>query len=224
MKSFLFTLATIAPLMLAGGESVSVDAIQKRDRPFLIEHESGAQIKAIFVDASGEWAYLPDDHFIRTDTKTYMAAPVGRYLVTDGSATIVSIIEEGSPGPRPRPNPGPSPEPEPGPEPSPQPDDQKLRAKWVVFIEEIEQRNQFQMESNTMRDADLAELLDDLNISLRIYDDDQPQALRYIESAQKRNVALPCMFIIQDDQNYKVVEAPASVAEAESLIRGAIIR
>lgn len=231
-SAFLGTVALLLLSLPAGGEPVVVDAIQKRDRPFVIDHESGETIQAVFVNSSGDWSYLPDEHFIREDSRTFMAAPRGRYLIVTNRAKIIEIIDEGSPDPkpdpkpepRPEPRPEPDPDPKPEPEPGPDPDDQKIRASWIVFVEENDDRANHQMESNTMRDSELWDLFDDLGVSWRIYDKDQAKAGKYLDSAKQRGVSLPAMFIIQDEKNYKVLKAPMSVPEAEKLIRENITR
>lgn len=211
----------LAPLLMVAGDSVRVDSIQKRDRPFKIEHESGSTIQAIYVDGD-DWAYLPEEHFIREDHVTYMAAPVGRYLITDGTAKIVNVIDEGRP--RPEPKPDPRPDPGPDPDPNPDPDDQKLRLTFVVWIEEIQDRAKHPEETLVMQDAGLRRVVADLGAKSRTYDKDQPGASSFVEIAKAKRISLPALFLMEDENRYRVFPAPKSVDDAERVIRGAIIR
>lgn len=220
MKSFLLSLLIAAPAVLvASSGQIDVDTIQKRDRPFAISHDAGVVVQAIYVDSSGRWSYLADDHFIREDEKTYMAAPVGEYLITTGQAKIVKVIDEGQPDPKPEPEPEP---PKPDPKPDPEPDG--IRAEWAVWIEEIEDRTKHIDESQVMRDAETWEFVQSLGIKIRIYDDDQPIAAPFVKVMQQSGVQTPALILVESEQVYRVFPAPKSFAEVEKTIRGAIIR
>ena len=230
MKSFLLSLLIAAPAVLvASSGQIDVDTIQKRDRPFAISHDAGVVVQAIYVDSSGRWSYLADDHFIREDEKTYMAAPVGEYLITTGQAKIINVIDDGNPDPKPKPDPkpepeppGPKPDPQPDPEPEPQPD--VIRAEWVVFIEEIEDRTKYIEQSQMIRDAELWQFVQDLGIKIRVYDDDQPAAVPFVKVMQQEGVTGPAMILVEDASRYRVFPAPKTLVEAKQTIRGAIIR
>ena len=220
MKSFLLSLLIAAPAVLvASSGQIDVDTIQKRDRPFAISHDAGVVVQAIYVDSSGRWSYLADDHFIREDEKTYMAAPAGEYLITTGQAKIVKVIDEGQPDPKPEPEPEP---PKPDPKPDPEPDG--IRAEWAVWIEEIEDRTKHIDESQVMRDAETWEFVQSLGIKIRIYDDDQPIAAPFVKVMQQSGVQTPALILVESEQVYRVFPAPKSFAEVEKTIRGAIIR
>jgi len=220
MKSFLLSLLIAAPAVLvASSGQIDVDTIQKRDRPFAISHDAGVVVQAIYVDSSGRWSYLADDHFIREDEKTYMAAPVGEYLITTGQAKIVKVIDEGQPDPKPEPEPEP---PKPDPKPDPPPDG--IRAEWAVWIEEIEDRTKHLEESQVMRDAETWEFVQSLGIKIRIYDDDQPIAAPFVKVMQQSGVQTPALILVESDKVYRVFPAPKTFADAEKTIRGAIIR
>jgi len=220
MKSFLLSLLIAAPAVLvASSGQIDVDTIQKRDRPFAISHDAGVVVQAIYVDSSGRWSYLADDHFIREDEKTYMAAPAGEYLITTGQAKIVKVIDEGQPDPKPEPEPEP---PKPDPKPDPEPDG--IRAEWAVWIEEIEDRTKHIDESQVMRDAETWEFVQSLGIKIRIYDDDQPIAAPFVKVMQQSGVQTPALILVESDKVYRVFPAPKTFADAEKTIRGAIIR
>lgn len=223
MKSFLLSLLIAAPAVLAVNGKIDVDTIQKRDRPFVITHDAGVAIQAIYVDSSGDWAYLADDHFIREESRTYMAAPVGEYLVTSGDAKIIKVIDEGNPNPDPKPKPEPEPEP-PKPDPKPDPEPDGIRAEWAVWIEEIEDRTKHIDESQVMRDAETWEFVQSLGIKIRIYDDDQPIAAPFVKVMQQSGVQTPALILVESDKVYRVFPAPKTFADAEKTIRGAIIR
>jgi hypothetical protein len=222
MKSFLLSLLIAAPAVLvASSGQIDVDTIQKRDRPFAISHDAGVIVQAIYVDSSGRWSYLADDHFIREDEKTYMAAPVGEYLITAGQAKIIKVIDDGNPDPKPKPEPEPEP-PKPDPKPDPEPDG--IRAEWAVWIEEIEDRTKHIDESQVMRDAETWEFVQSLGIKIRIYDDDQPIAAPFVKVMQQSGVQTPALILVESDKVYRVFPAPKTFADAEKTIRGAIIR
>lgn len=121
--------------------SISVPSIVKTDRPFVVEHASGADVQAIFAVAGADgitWQSLADEHFIRRDTETIIAAPAGDYLITTGESQIVKIVGDAKPQPRPDPvPPTPGPEPDPQPEPEPQPVDGLV---WVMIFEQTTDR------------------------------------------------------------------------------------
>lgn len=201
--------------------AVDTPTVVKRDQPVVIEHEVGQTINAIFGAVEGgsfTWKFLPEQHYIRTETKTYFAAPPGEYIIVVGNTQVIKIIEEGAPDPRPHPQPDPKPDPEP--DPDPQPDG--IRAEWVLFIEEVSDRSKHPEASNTIRDADLVETIAEIGLKYRVYDDDDPAAkgfLRLIGDIR------PAMIILgKDPSQYRVFPAPKSVEEAEKTIRGAIVR
>lgn len=219
------TLAIWLALAVAGvgfaQEAVEAPSVNKRDRPITINHPEGATIQAIFakvVRGNVVWEYLGDDHFDRKPDRTIFAAPPGEYLITSGDSTIIKIVEEGQPDP-PRPEPGPEPQPEPEPDPQPSPD--KLRINWAIWVEEISERPRFPDETATMRDADTRRVLSDLNIQMRQYDDDQPEAGPFL---QLTDGTRPALILMQDAQKYLVFPAPKSPEDFETLVRRHAIR
>lgn len=200
--------------------AVDVAPVQKRDTPIVIKHEAGQTINAVFVDSVGAWKFLPDSHFMRGETQTVMAGPPGQYLITAGDSSIVQIIEEGQPDPpKPKPRPKPKPDPNPEPEPDPQPDG--IRAEWLVFLEEQEERAQNPAKAQVITDAGFRQTLADIGLKVRVYDDDQEVAKPFLRVAGTER---PVMILVGDDGKTRVFAVPESIAQAEQLIRGAIIR
>ena len=218
----------LLPLLIAfciacpadGQDTLSVAAVQRRDTPFKINHPAGAEVKAIFAkveDGGIVWAYLPDSHFIRSDSVTYMAAPPGEYLITVGGTEIVKVIEEGQPNPRPeppRPEPAPNPEPQPEPEPEPSPD--KLSIDWAVWVEESADRFENNAETRTMYDTSLWRWLAEKKINRFVYDDEMAGSKPWVKFAGDVRPAL--ILYQREPQKHLTFPAPKSVEAAKALI------
>lgn len=216
MRSAQYILAAVIALSSASF-AVDVPNVVKRDKPIAIDHEAGEKINAIFGAVENGvfvWRYLPDDHFIREELRTFFAAPPGEYIVVIGESQIIKVIEEGRPEPRP------DPKPKPEPEPMPPPDG--IRAEWLIWIEETEERTKHANQTFTMSDAGLMETISEIGLKKRVYDKDQPEAKEFIKLIDK---PLPALIILgEDPRNYRVFDAPETPEDAEKLIRGAIIR
>lgn len=199
--------------------AVDASTVVKRDQPIVVDHESGQTINAIFGAVEGGvfvWKFLPEQHFIRGDVKTYFAAPPGEYIIVVGDSKVIKVIEEGTPDPQPDPRP----RPEPDPKPDPSPDG--IRAEWVLFIEENTDRSKHPEASNTMRDKELVQTLAEIGLKYRVYDDDDPAAKGFLRLIGDTRPAMIILGVNPSD--YRVFPAPKSVEEAERTIRGAIIR
>lgn len=219
--------AVIWLLLLCGGAFgqglVEAPSISKRDQPIKINHPEGAKIQAIYALVAGEkveWLFLPEDHFVRGETHTILAAPPGDYLVTAGDSTIIKVVEQGDPGPQPRPKPNPKPDP-PGPNPEPEPPPDQLRVEWAIWVEEISERMKHLQATSTMMDLNARRSLTDRGIDVRLYDDDQSEAEPFLSITEGRR---PALVLMQDSENYLVFDAPKSPEELETLIRRHAIR
>lgn len=202
--------------------AVDAPTIAKRDQPIVVDHAEGETINAIFGSVEGGsfvWKFLPDAHFIRTETKTYLAAPPGEYIIIVGESRIIKVVEEGSPDP-PKPKPDPKPDPRPDPKPDPQPD--AIQAEWLIWIEEVQDRTKHLDQTSTMLSTQLRKTLDEIGLKVRVYDDDQPEALSYLRLVGDKRPALIILGKVPGE--YRVFDAPSSVEEAEKLIRRAIVR
>jgi len=203
-----------------GQDTLSVESTQQRDTPFKINHPEGAKVKAIFatvVDGGIKWSYLPDSHFIRQSTVTYMAAPPGEYLITAGGSEIVKVIEEGQPNPQPvppRPEPEPQPKPEPEPDPEPQPD--RLKIDWAVWVEESADRFANNAETQVMYDTKLWRWLAEKKIKRFVYDDEMAGSEPWLKFAG--NIR-PALILYQTEpQKHLTFPAPKTLDEAKALI------
>ncbi|MEM1224591.1 MAG: hypothetical protein AAGJ40_02780 [Planctomycetota bacterium] len=216
-------LAACVLLSIAGfAVAVDVEPINKRDTPITIRHEAGEVIRAIFVDSSGEWKTLGDEHFRRGELETTFAAPPGQYLLTAGDSTIVRVVEEGKPtppGPRPEPRPDPEPEPDPQPDPEPNPNPPIL-AKWVIWVEEQSERSSHPDEVAVMMDPGLRESMEDRGLKVRVYDKDLSLGKKYANIAED----LPAMFLVESADEYRSFPAPKTKDEAERIIRENVVR
>ncbi|MEN1682177.1 MAG: hypothetical protein AAGJ46_21580 [Planctomycetota bacterium] len=180
----------------------------------------GATVQAIYVDASGEWAFLADRHFIRADTFTIFAAPPGSYFVTTGDSTIVKIVDGDNPSPRPQPNPRPDPQPGPEPDPQPDPGPPPLVAKWAIWVEEQMDRDDYPAEVGVMTDPEVQRGLADRGLEWRIYDDDQPSAKWLADATTIR----PAFMLMEQNGQPRVFPAPKSAEELETIIRENVVR
>lgn len=222
MRRLLLPLFSIAILCIAclanGQDTLSVASVQRRDTPFKINHPEGVEVKAIFAEVKdGEivWAYLPDSHFIRSDSVTYMAAPPGEYLITVGGSEIVKVIEEGQPNPQPVP-PRPDPKPEPKPQPEPEPEPDKLSIDWAVWVEESADRFENNAETRTMYDTSLWRWLAEKKINRFVYDDEMAGSKPWLEFAGDIRPAL--ILYQREPQKHLAFPAPKSVEAAKALI------
>jgi len=226
--------AVIWLLLLCGGAFgqglVDAPSISKRDQPIKINHPEGAKIQAIYADVVGgevQWSFLPEDHFIRSETQTIFAAPPGDYLVTAGDSTILKVVEEGNPRPKPDPKPDPpDPRPDPEPDPDPEPSPDQLRVNWAIWVEEISERINHPEATDTMLAAtndgsDVNESLTDRGIKVRAYDDDQQEAGPFLSITANRR---PSLVLMETADRFLVFDAPKSPEELETLIRRHAIR
>lgn len=210
---------------LADPPALNLPAIIKRDRPVVVEHSPGVKISAIFgavEHGSFVWKMLPEEHFFRGETKTFFAAPPGEYIVITGDSKIVKVVEEGSPAPGPKPNPEPKPEPEPEPKPEPEPEPNAIQAEWVIWIEEVQDRAQFIEQTSAMLSPETKSRLQSMGLKVRVYDDDQPEAKGFLKWIGDKRPAL--IILGKDPKEFRVFDAPKSVADAEALVRKAILR
>lgn len=111
---------------------------------------------------------------------------------------------------------------EPLPNPFPQPDGEQFVAEWVLWIEEIEDRTKYPEQTQAMQSSEMDSLIAEIGLKKRVYDDDQSEASAFLSIAGDTR---PAMIVLgKDPSQYKVFPAPSSVEEAETLIRGAIVR
>lgn len=160
-----------------GGDTISVPSVVKTDRPFVVEHASGAEVQAIFAVATADgivWQSLADEHFIRRDAETIIAAPAGDYLITTGESQIVKVVGESEPKPKPDPVP-PTPGPEPEPTPGPQPLDGLV---WVMVFEQTTDRTQYPDFAGLMTSGYWADLDAKNDFEAVSYDIDSPGAAK----------------------------------------------
>ena len=217
--------ALIAGLILAwpfatNGWAIDVDGIHKEHRPIVVTHEADERIVFLFVSGN-QWMQLGEDHFDRqVDGRTVVSAPPGQYVVTLAGSQIVVVTPEDKPGPSPpdpRPNPGPDPKPEP--EPKPNPD--QLLTKWVVFLEERQERSKRPEQTAVITSDRLRKTMAESGITVTAYDEDSPDAGAFVSIADGRR---PAMILIESKEKYKVLDVPNSVDEAERVIRENTLR
>jgi hypothetical protein len=192
---------------------VSVGPLQKRDTPVVIEHKAGDVVNAVFVDADGQWKFLADKHFERSESRTIFAAPPGQYLLTTGDSKIVQIVEESQPHPKPSPDPpGPNP-PNPDPNPAPSPG---LKINWAVWVyEQTDSVDQIE-QTNVRQSIETRNYLAARGIRLAAYDDEQDAA----RAEQFRSVLskLPGIVLVQDAANFRAFEAPKTLDELKKIV------
>ena len=168
---------TFALLMLLAS-GISVPAVNKRDRPIVIEHGAGETVQAVFgtvVDGAMVWQTLSDDHFSRGESQTIMVAPPGDYVVTTGDSQIIKVVEDGQP--KPKPNPGPSPDPSPDPEPvPPTPTPIVDGLVWVMVFEQTSDRSKLPDFAELMASGYLADLDAKTDFEFQGYDVDSDGA------------------------------------------------
>ena len=193
--------------------AVTVPAVNKRDQPIAVEHESGAKVQAIFafVDAGGSvvWQTLPDDHFKRGDTETILAAPPGEYVITTGDFEIIKVVEDGQPDPRPQPNPVP-PEPDPSPPVPPEP---VIEGRvWVTVFEQIEDRAKNPKFAEMMVSRFVSELDDRDDFEFRQFDVDSIDARKYRPWWDGKK--LPVTVLYSDDTK-EVIASESILSQAD---------
>lgn len=153
--------------------TITVPSIVKVDRPFVVEHAEGAEVQAIFAVAGRGgivWQSLGDEHFIRRETETIIAAPAGDYLITTGESQIVKIVDEAKPEPGPQPEPVP-----PTPDPEPQPLDGLV---WVMIFEQTTDRTKYPDFAELMVSGYWADLDAKDDFEAVSYDIDSPGAAK----------------------------------------------
>lgn len=208
---------------LADAAQITAPAIGRRDQPVKINHPAGATVQAIYVTRSGDWAFLPERHFVRSEKFTILAAPPSTYLVTTGDSTILKIVEDGEPNPQPGPEPEPEPKPDPKPDPSPgpEPGPAPVVAEWAVWIEEQQERAKHVDETAVMTDAAVRRDLEDRGLKVRIYDDDQPEAEPLV--SQTKGVR-PAFLLLDVSGKTRCFPAPKSREALEKIIRENVVR
>lgn len=217
----------IAFCLLVAGTAVSQDSVSaptigKRDEQNKVNHPADAKIQAIHAYVNGGqivWMYLPEKHFAREETHTWIVAPPGDYFITTGDSTILKIVEEGTPGPQPKPKPGPSPspdppEPEPDPKPNPSP---KMEINWAVWVYEQTDAVDQLAQTNVRQSIETRNYLKEKGIVFAAYDDDQKSA----KAEQFREAVdnLPAIVLMQDSKKFSVHPAPASLDELKILVK-----
>ena len=220
IRLFVFLLAIGFSSLAA---AIDVAPINKRDQPVVITHDPGEIVNAIYISGEGEWQFLPEAHFTRSEIKTVMAGPPGQYLLTTGGSTIIKIVDEGGPGPKPNPNPDPKPDPGPDPpDPEPEPGPAPFLATWAIWIEEQEERGQHEPAVAVMTDPEVRADLIDRGIQPRIYDKDQDTAKPFAKIAGDVRPVL--ILMTADAKQTRVFPAPESKDELEKIIRENVIR
>lgn len=215
----------LLPGICWAGDSIKVDPIHKRDRPIVIEHDAGEVVSALFVSESGEWQTLPDDHFVRGETRTILVGPVGQYLLTTGGSTIIKVVDEGRPEPQPKPDPKPGPDPQPNPQPDPEPDPEPepdppipaLDVKWAVWVYEQSEAINEIPQTNVRLSAETREYLQGRGIKFAAYDDDQ-QAARARPYKQAAGM-LPALVLMESATKFKAFPAPQSLDELKANLK-----
>jgi len=206
----------------AFGQGISVSPINKVNRPFVVEHDAGAKVQAIFAAQSGGsvvWQSLPEEHFVRRETETIVAAPAGDYLITIGDSEIIKVIDESKPRPDPAPGPDPvPPEPDPKPEPGPSPGPVEGLV-WVMVFEQTSDRSQNVDFAELMASEYWAELDADDDFEAVSYDIDSIEAGK--RSSWWRGESLPLAVFAQSKDGKTTVLGKRTI-ESESDLKQAI--
>ena len=211
---------TFALLMLLAS-GISVPAVNKRDRPIVIEHGAGETVQAVFgtvVNGAMVWQTLSDDHFSRGESQTIMVAPPGDYVVTTGDSQIIKVVEDGQP--KPKPNPGPSPDPSPDPEPvPPTPTPIVDGLVWVMVFEQTSDRSKLPDFAELMASGYLADLDAKTDFEFQGYDIDS-------DGAKKRRTwwqgkELPVAVLTSESGEVLAAEHIESESDLRSVIKEA---
>lgn len=214
LRSLLFlAVASIAASCLA----IEVDGIQKEHRPIVVTHEPGEIINVLFWQPEGP-VLLDDSHFVRGDTQTVWTAPVGTYAVVRAGSSVVVITSDGTPRPTPPvpPNP-PGPKPPDPPEP-PEPDTETIVTRWIVIVEELNERHLSPAKTAVITAVNFWQ---QLGFKFRLYDKDQPVAEPYAKIAGDN---LPAIILMADDGSYITGPLPDTLEATESFIRSHTLR
>jgi hypothetical protein len=92
-------------------------------------------------------------------------------------------------------------------------------AKWLVVIEEQSERHRHPDFFTHLLSEQTRNLLSDLGISFRMYDDDQMAAQPYLQTAGDRR---PALILMDETGSRSIVTGP--VTDIEAWIRGNIVR
>ena len=211
---------TFALLMLLAS-GISVPAVNKRDRPIVIEHGAGETVQAVFgtvVNGAMVWQTLSDDHFSRGESQTIMVAPPGDYVVTTGDSQIIKVVEDGQP--KPKPNPGPSPDPSPDPEPvPPTPTPIVDGLVWVMVFEQTSDRSKLPDFAELMASGYLADLDANADFEFQGYDVDSDGARK--RRAWWQGKELPVAVLTSESGEVLAAEHIESESDLRSVIKEA---
>jgi hypothetical protein len=115
--------------------------------------------------------------------------------------TDITIMGDSNPDPIPDPEPTPDPKPDPKPEPTPEPTPPPVVVDnaWVILIEETEERGKNIDWLMIQQNLSLWQGINNRGYKWRWYDDDSPDAAKYLKDADK--VGIPALLVYDRSGN-----------------------
>lgn len=212
----------LAFLLLCGFYSptlaLDVPPLVAEYEPIVVQHAAAAEVKVVPWGAT-EPGFLSETYVKRFTDHTVIGGPVGTYLIA-GDGDLAWVVRSPSDGPVP-PGPQPGPSPQPKPEPSPDPRPVPLLAKWLVIVEEMQDRGNHPAKTSVITDRMYWQSINDRGMQVRIYDKDQPESESYKKVI---NEPLPVMMLMEDSKNYRVFPVPDSTEAVDAIIRENVVR
>ena len=82
----------VLPIVALLVSVLEIDPNHQRDKPIHVKHDAGVVVKVMFI--RGEtFQILPEDHFVRLDRDTVIAAPPGSYAAVGGGDLTLFTVE-----------------------------------------------------------------------------------------------------------------------------------
>lgn len=214
-------------------QAIEVNPINKEYEMIVITHEPGEKIYATYYVYNDKTKQvdiflLPEIHFARQETVTFLNAPPGEYSLSTSGSTIMKVIRERSVDPQPDPDddkppiPDPGPEPEPEPDPEPEPSD-TLLATHIVIVEEANDRfDPTKLKTtNLITDTQFWYSLADRGLKYYLMDKDTETAKPY---AKLLGDKIPGMVLLDEEGNYLLFSLPETKGEVQKILERSVVR